>query len=112
MKAWFVDTTIRSRIWRLAILACCALLALGLTLDWTLERTREANDPVQHTLAVRKALADYTRELVSAETGQRGYLLTHQDVYLVPYRQVLVDNNGQLARLTELAGDSPELPKI
>ncbi len=110
--AFFADTSIRSCIWQLAILACCALLALGLILAWTLERSAEANDRVQHTLAVRKALADYTRELVSAETGQRGYLLTHQDVYLAPYRQVVADNKGQLAKLSELVGDSPEQSKI
>jgi PAS domain S-box-containing protein len=106
------NASISSRIWQLAILACCALLALGLILAWTVERTHESGARVQHTLDVRKALADYTRELVAAESGQRGYLLTQQDVYLAPYEQVLADNKASLATLSELIGDGPEQPKL
>jgi PAS domain S-box-containing protein len=106
------DTSIRSRIGQLALLACCTLVALVLVLGWTLERTREANDRVQHTVSIRRALAEYTREVVDAESGQRGYLLTHQTIYLVPYDQVLSENKAMFARLSDLIGDSPERPKL
>jgi PAS domain S-box-containing protein len=111
-RSRFFDTSISSRIWQLAILACSALLALGLILAWTIEHSNESNARVQHTRDVRKALADYTRELVAAESGQRGYLLTQQDVYLAPYRQVMADNKAHLAELSELIGGDPEQPKL
>jgi PAS domain S-box-containing protein len=106
------DTTIRSRIAQLALLACCALVALVSILGWTIERTREANDRVQHTVSIRRALAEYTREVVGAESGQRGYLLTHQDAYLDSYNLVLSENKALFARLSELIGDSAERPKL
>ena len=98
------DTTIRSRIAQLALLACCTLVGLVVILGWTIERTREANDRVQHTVSIRRALAEYTREVVGAESGQRGYLLTHQDVYLASYNQVLGENKALFARLSDLIG--------
>ena len=105
------DTTIRSRIGQLA-LACCTLVAVVSILGWTIERTREANERVQHTVSIRRALAEYTRELVGAESGQRGYLFTRQDIYLELYNQVLRENSALYARLIELIGDSPERPKL
>jgi len=108
----FSQTTIRSGIWQLAILACCTLVALGVVLTWTLERTREANGQVAHTQLVRSQLAAYTRELVAAETGQRGYLLTGQDEYLEPYQQALADNRQRLASLRELVTDAASQPKL
>lgn len=106
------DTSIRSRIWRLAILACFTLAALAIVLTWTRARTREANLRVEHIHDVILALQTYSSELVNAETGQRGYLLTHQDDYLAPYQLAVDDHKNRLARLADLLGDDPEQTKL
>jgi PAS domain S-box-containing protein len=108
----FAHTTIRSGIWQLAIFACCTLVALGVALTWTLERTREADGQVVRTRLIRTELAAYTRELAAAETGQRGYLLTRQDEYLEPYRMALADNPQRLASLRTLVTDAASQPKL
>jgi CHASE3 domain sensor protein len=106
------DTSLRWRVWQLAIFASCALAAFGLFFSWTMERTREASDRVEHTQDARRALGFYIRELVKAESGQRGYLLTHQDIYLVPYRQALANNKEKLAQVSALLADAPTQSKL
>ena len=44
----------------------------------------------------------------SAETGQRGYLLTGQDLYLGPYQMALGQLPDVLQRTQDLASDNPE----
>jgi CHASE3 domain sensor protein len=50
----------------------------------------QCGDPVakrlgRHTLAVRDQIAQILSLVQSAETGQRGYLLTNSQAYLIPY---------------------------
>jgi len=106
------DTSLHWRIWQLAIVASFALVALGLVFSWTLERSREAFLQVEHTQDARRALGFYIRQLVNAETGQRGYLLTHQDSYLAPYQQALADHKAKLAEVTALLADGPTQSKL
>ena len=89
----------------LATLACGALVVLGLLLAWSLERDREANAWVEHTQTVLRALAAYTRQIVDAETGQRGYLLTGQEEYLIPYNEALINNKIRFEALNTLITD-------
>lgn len=44
---------------------------------------------VQHTYDVRRQVQVLTQALIDAETGQRGYLLTLDPVYLEPYRAAI-----------------------
>src|SRR4029078_1400273 len=46
------------------------------------------------------------RLVVDAETGQRGYLLTGDQNYLVPYHDAVQQNKQQLAELFELVRDN------
>jgi signal transduction histidine kinase len=96
------DTSIRARIWRLAVLDCVLLVVLGLALAWSLQRSRAADASVQHTEAVLRDLRNYSGEIIQAETGQRGFLLTGQDDYLAPYNAVLASNQAQFQALTKL----------
>ena len=43
----------------------------------------------------------------SAETGQRGYLLTGRDVYLAPYRTAVEQLPPMLDRSQDLISDNP-----
>ena len=50
-------------------------------------------------LTTNESLLSHTRE---AETGQRGYLLTGKDEYLVPYRAAIESIPGEIRRLEDL----------
>jgi CHASE3 domain sensor protein len=62
------------------------ILLLALVTYATIRRSRATTATVRHTdqvvLLIDRTLAD----LVDAETGQRGYLLTGDSLYLAPYR--------------------------
>jgi signal transduction histidine kinase len=106
------NASIGARIWRLAILACVALIAFGLVLAWSLERNREANASVERTRILLRAFSTYTRGMVDAETGQRGYLLTGDEAYLAPYKEALDNNQSRQALLQSLVSDDAEQQKV
>ncbi len=75
---------------------------------WLGSRNKTDDDWVRHSLEVRAQLTRVLSLVQSAETGQRGYLLTGQDLYLGPYRMALDQLPGVLQRTQELASDNPE----
>ena len=89
-----------------------ALLVAALLTDavLTLHNIREVATSVQwvsHTHQVLGQLEEVVSALKDAETGQRGYLLTGERIYLEPYEQALPRIPGQLARLRALTMDNP-----
>jgi len=51
-------------------------------------------------------LSAVLRLVVDAETGQRGYLITDDPVYLEPYQAATSEIDGRLARLDSLTKNS------
>ena len=85
----------------LGVLGLILLLIAGLT--WTqINATRAARIWSQHTDEVLSAIQSLDLAAHDAETGQRGFLLTGDDDYLVPYEQAL-------GRVTFLEGDLQRL---
>ena len=70
------------------------------------ERTR-TGEQVNHTLEVQRKLANTLSLLKDAETGQRGYLLTHSQSYLEPYQQATTLVRAEISRLRSLVSDNP-----
>jgi PAS domain S-box-containing protein len=64
------------------------------------------NDQVQRTHEVKEELSAVLRLVVDAETGQRGYLITDDPVYLVPYQEATSEIEARLARLDNLTRNS------
>jgi signal transduction histidine kinase/CheY-like chemotaxis protein len=62
---------------------------------------------VQHSLAVRAQLVRVLSLVQSAETGQRGFLLTGRDDYLEPYTRGGDELPANLDRLADLVTDNP-----
>jgi signal transduction histidine kinase/CheY-like chemotaxis protein len=65
-------------------------------------RFEAARDGARHSRVVVDAIQDLRAAIQQAESGQRGYLLTGRDEYLVPYRAALsqiVVLQGHLSRL-------------
>lgn len=51
---------------------------------------------------MKEELSTVLRLVVDAETGQRGYLITDDPVYLVPYQEAIAQIDARLARLDGL----------
>ncbi len=64
------------------------------------------NDQVQTTHEVKEELSAVLLLVVDAETGQRGYLITDDPVYLEPYQEATSQIEARLARLDRLTKNS------
>jgi CHASE3 domain sensor protein len=90
----------------IAIPALLLILVDGL--QW--QSTRDfstARDWATHTRTVLFELESFLASVNDAETGQRGYLLTHRDSYLEPYTQAVADIPQQLRNLRQMMADDP-----
>ena len=87
-------------------------IGLGLTLGVVAYTCRAAlgydrlNDQVQRNHEVKEELSAVLRLVVDAETGQRGYLITDDPVYLAPYQEATSQIDVRLARLENLTKNS------
>jgi PAS domain S-box-containing protein len=84
-----------------------AVIAAGWATYVEVREAREAGDRARHTQAVLEQIALLEAEVINAETGQRGYLLTGQEEYLEPYAHGRTAVVGALGRLKELVAGSP-----
>jgi methyl-accepting chemotaxis protein len=62
---------------------------------------------VSHTYEVQSQLRQIEKDLVDAETGQRGYLVTSQSNYLEPYETGQKNFKEHIATLAKLVDDNP-----
>ena len=91
----------RTHALMLGVLGFILVLITGLT--WSqIDAARTARIWSQHTEEVLGAIQNLDLAAHDAETGQRGYLLTGDDDYLLPYEQAL-------GRVTFLQGDLQRL---
>ena len=117
LKRSYLDPVGAPLLRRIATLAGAAL-ALGIlaSLVWSgFQRSMDAKRLVGHTYQVLNAAGSVRSSLETAETSQRGYLLTGNDQYLDAYesavvserrartslRHLTVDNHVQQARMDE-----------
>ncbi len=70
----------------LTTIGLTALLALGIGLVWLVQETRRYSEGVESALMVRLTLQEAMALAQSAETSQRGYLLSGDPAYLEPFR--------------------------
>ena len=100
--------------WLLAVFAACVLIGIN---ELGFRQSADAAGEVAHIAQTRSALNRLLQDMVDGETGQRGYLLTGNAEYLLPYaaaiqdlthttealRLRLIDQPADLARFDELA---------
>ena len=75
---------------------------------WLGARNNSDDQWVLHSLEVRAQLTRVLSLVQSAETGQRGYLLTGRDIYLTPYQMALEQLPPMLDRTQNLVSDNRE----
>jgi signal transduction histidine kinase len=104
-----IDTpkAIRPLYWSLGATSAIAALVVGATI-WLSATSQSQNEWVRHTLSVRNQLAQIVTLVQSAETGQRGYLLTDSKAYLIPYDRGTAAVGPATDELSRLVIDNPE----
>jgi CHASE3 domain sensor protein len=88
-----------------------AALALLLFAELGYQRLESAAQRVASSLELQSSLYEAQSLVVDAEAGQRGFLLTGRDEYLVPYREAQPKIDQALTRVRELTRSigSPEM---
>lgn len=89
----------------LALLAACALIGIN---EASYQRSMESVISTTHAQRTRAALNTLQQQLLDAETGQRGYLLTGDTKYLQPYEAAAADIGRNLDNLRALYAEKPE----
>jgi diguanylate cyclase (GGDEF)-like protein/PAS domain S-box-containing protein len=88
-----------------ALLVLAAAIAF---MFWSYQRISEASSQRQHTREVINSASGLLSDLIDAETGERGYVLTGNDAYLQPYLAVRDTINSKLKELQELNGNTSD----
>jgi signal transduction histidine kinase len=92
--------------WSFVVSTALAALLVVATI-WFAALRQTEDDWVRHTLSVRNQIARVLTLVQRAEAGQRGFLLTGREMYLMPYRQAVEDLPAALDELGRLVADNP-----
>lgn len=94
------------------IFVSIALLVINASL--LIINTGQAMDSNAHyarSYEIKRALSTFQSVITTAESGQRGYLLTGDTEYLTPYYRAMRGWRVELDRLANLTADNPERQK-
>jgi signal transduction histidine kinase len=103
-RGTFVGTTVGLVLASLGVLVIIAGASIWLAL-----RTESDFAQLLRARAIRTATVDLMSLIQDAETGQRGYLLTHDQSYLVPYTQAVAHFDQLFSEFRGTVADSPDL---
>ncbi|MDF0553598.1 CHASE3 domain-containing protein [Kamptonema sp. UHCC 0994] len=84
------------------------MIAIGFLSKLSLDKLIEAVDWQTHTYLVKTNLQALEKDLVDAETGQRGFLFTNKQEYLEPYYSGRIAFLKSIIQLKKLIKDNPE----
>src|SRR5882724_5087339 len=88
-------------------LTLAVFLIVGIVAYRSVTQQGEAADWVAHTREVQDQLAELLSNLLDAETGQRGYVITGVEGYLEPYTKGLARVEANRRNLARLVSDNP-----
>ncbi len=90
------------------VLAILAMMLIGIVTYVSLQSRTESRQKVAHTLEILSSLQSLQGFVIDAETSQRGYMLTGDESYLLPYSQASSSVPLESRRLQQLTSDNPE----
>jgi signal transduction histidine kinase len=93
----------------LAVLAACALIGIN---EASYHRSIDSVQTITYAQRTRAALNTLLQQLLDAETGQRGFLLTGDPKYLQPYDMAVADIGRNLSHLREMYSEQPETLRL
>jgi methyl-accepting chemotaxis protein len=88
------------------------LLFTVMALRYTLSQSAEADSRVEHARMVIQKIDETVKLLVDSETGQRGYLLSQNPIFLDPYEEAIPKININLQTLKALSEHDPSQPDL
>ena len=89
----------------LAVLAALALVGIN---EAGYQRSHQALQQLAHSQATHSSVNRLLQDMLDAETGLRGYLLTGDERYLDPYKAGIATLQDDLEQLRSLVADTPE----
>lgn len=87
--------------------ALALLICVGILSYWSVVQNANERQWVNHTHLVLEKLDALSANLIDAETGERGYLLTGEESYLAPYNGAASRVHENSKDLRELTADNP-----
>jgi signal transduction histidine kinase len=104
-----VDATRRRAIGQILLLAAgfLVLVAISVASVILVNRARDDNRWVVHTVEVENQISTVLLEIRRAESAVRGYLLTSEPRFLVEHRDAVTRIAPDIDRLVSLVGDNP-----
>lgn len=100
-------TQIRKMAISLPMALLAALVLVGIN-ETGYQRSREAVDEMAQTQNTRAALNRLLQNMLDAETGLRGFLLTGEERYLQPYEGAVATLQTNVNELRDILAHSPE----
>ena len=100
-----------SKVPALAVSLMLAVSAVALIVfinEVSYRNTVKSVNDMERAQSTRSALNELMQSMLDAETGQRGYLLTGNKIYLEPYDETLKTINQQLDQLRMVFTPFPE----
>lgn len=82
-------------------------LISGIVAYFNLNALREGNQRIVQSLGVIVAIGELLSDTQDAETGQRGFLLTNNEIYLQPYEAALAAIPSKLDQIAQLTASNP-----
>ncbi len=90
----------------LAVFAACLMIGIS---EYGYKRTSQMLTNLTHAYDTRTSVSLLMKEMLDAETGLRGYLLTNEEEYLAPYNEAVKNLNQTLERIRHQVKPSSEL---
>jgi len=87
------------------VLMVALLIVNGLVSEWNINRLVENENRVIQTQQVLTTLEEVLSNVTESETAERGFLITDDEQYLIPYESAIVRIQETLDRLTKLTAD-------
>jgi len=85
-----------------SLVGAALLITVVMLSFWAFNQIKVAADARKHTFILINNADDLLSKMIDAETGQRGYLLTGDKVFLEPYQAVRTGIKGDLQALRQL----------
>jgi hypothetical protein len=104
-------TSVKSKLLGSFSLSIVALILLWFVYQQSNAQLLEARRWVEHTHTVLEKVEHVMSLLKDLETGQRGFLITGQDVFLEPYNLALAKLPATISQIRSLTSDNPDQQK-
>ncbi len=102
------DVTIQRRLLFGFVLGPIALLLIGWVAYANIQNMVEMRNQRNHAFAVSDSLTKVMLDAVNAETGQRGFLLTGNELYLAPFEAGQSELEDDLRKAAALTADDAQ----